>query len=215
MPMTEWNEAEADPGAILEEPPPPPAPVWISPGDPDSFRAGERAAVERVFRAFWPRLYRVAYRVLLTHDDAEEAAQEGFVRAHAARAGFRGATGDELGAWLAAITRNVALDSLRRSGKRHELPENAAAPASADPQGRLDARETCREVRSALESLEPGDRAAIVLFEVEELPQAEIAAGMKITVGALKVRLHRARRRFREAYLKIVNSRGREGEIHG
>lgn len=164
------------------------------------FRAGDHAVCEKVFKALWPRLYRTAYRLLPDKAEAEEAAQEGFVRAWRARTSFHGDNANSVAAWIITIVRRTALDTLRR---RKRAPEPFPA-APATPEAVLEARETCRDVRSALETLEPADRAAIVLFEIEELPQSEIASLMQLTVGAVKTRLSRARRRFREAYTRLT-----------
>lgn len=200
--MTDQFREESPPSAMPTAGPPR-HPEW-SLADVTGFRDGDQYTVERIFKSAWPGLYRAAYRILLDHDDAEEAAQDGFVRAYRARNGFRGSAGGELAAWLATIVRRAALDSLRRSGKLVPLPDELPIPSDDDQENALVESETCREVRTALQALDPGDRAALVLCEVEELPQAEIAAGLEISVGAFKVRLHRARRRFREAYLKVA-----------
>lgn len=185
------------------------------PGTDDvaAFREGDRDAAERIFRATWKALYRVSHRLLLDADAAQENAQAAFVRAWKARDAFRGTTTEALAAWLVTSARHRALDQLRRRKRQVPLEgANLHAAPGEGPEERLEAVETRDEVRRALEDLEPGDRAALVLFEIEEQPQAEIASAMEISVGAFKVRLHRARRRFREAYMRIVTSRHVESE---
>jgi RNA polymerase sigma-70 factor, ECF subfamily len=174
----------------------------LSAAEAGGFRAGDEQATEKVFNVMWPRLYRAAYRLLLDRDEAEEAAQHGFVRAYHARADFRGTEGGQLALWLLTAVRRNALDRLRTKKRFAPLADDLASEADG-PQALAEQQETCRQVRAAMARLETGDRAVLVLFEVEQLPQAEIAADMGITVNALKVRLHRARRRFREAYLRL------------
>lgn len=164
------------------------------------FRAGDTVVYERIFRLLWPIGYRTAHRILLDRDDAEESAQEGFVRAWNARRSFKGDTADALAAWIITMIRRNALDELRR----RRMPRGLAEGDPEDPTKHVEDSETCAHVHRALETLEPADRAAMVLAEIEELPQSEIATLMNLSVGALKVRLHRARRRFREAYSSIV-----------
>jgi RNA polymerase sigma-70 factor (ECF subfamily) len=199
----------------MEGPPPPVAAATSISIDVAGFRAGETRAAERVFREYWPTLYRAAFRILMDHDEAEEAAQEAFVKGWNARGSFRGDSREALGAWLLAVTRRTALDHLRRRARTAPLADAEALASGADgPEAAAESRATCDEVRRALAALEPGDRAAIVLFEIEELPQAEIATGMGVSVNAFKVRLHRARRRFREAYIRIISTHKKVGDYH-
>ncbi len=199
--------SSAEPEGIVAEVAPLPAlsaGYLIAVEDVDGFRQGDTVVTERVFKGMWARLYRAAYRILPDHDEAEEAAQQGFVKAYHARSSFRGSEGAALAAWLLSIVRRTALDTLRAKGKRSMLPEELPAP-DPTPAAQLEAQETCARVRATLARLEPGDRAAIVLYELEELAQAEIADEMGITVNAFKVRLHRARRRFRELYQRLTD----------
>lgn len=177
---------------------------FITVADVDGFRQGDRIITEKIFKGMWPRLYRAAYRILPDHDEAEEAAQHGFVKAYHARGDFRGVAGGAFAAWLLSIVRRCTLDILRAKGKRAALPEDLPAPG-VSPAAQAERKETCAQVRAALAKLEPGDRAAIVMYELEELPQAEIADEMGITVNAFKVRLHRARRRLREALMRVLD----------
>lgn len=186
------------PGGSENEPP-----GVLTPDDATGFRAGTPAAVERVFCAMWPRLFQAAYRIFLDRDEAQEAAQQGFVRACYVRHTLRGGSGAELAVWLTRIVRHTALDALRVRGRNLELSEDVFAPDEDDPSVQLEQREVYRQVGAALSKLGAGDRAALMQCEIEQLPQKAIAAGMGITVNALKVRLHRARRRFRDAFTKL------------
>lgn len=186
----------------------------LSAADAGGFRSGDEKTTEKVFAVMWPRLYRAAYRLLLDRDEAEEAAQHGFVRAYHARADFRGTEGGQLALWLLTAVRRNALDRLRTKKRFAPLADDHVSEADG-PQALAEQRETCRQVRAAMARLDAGDRAVLVLFEVEQLPQAEIAAEMGITVNALKVRLHRARRRFREAYTRLSGVVTEGGEDNG
>ncbi|MEK8023859.1 MAG: sigma-70 family RNA polymerase sigma factor [Candidatus Hydrogenedentota bacterium] len=179
----------------------PGGPLHLSAPDIIDFRAGNTEIFERIFRTMWPIGFRAARRILLDRADAEEAAQEGFVRSWNARRSFKGESPDGLAAWIVTIIRRVALDVLRRR-KPTSIFETAIAPD--DPTRTVETNETRDAVHRALGALDPADRAAIILFEIEDLPQAEAAELMRLTIGAYKVRLHRARRRFREVYARLA-----------
>ncbi len=167
--------------------------------DPNRFRDGDRATFERLFRLLWREIYRMTYRLLLSHDDAEEAAQEAFVRAHAERASFRGDSPESLRAWIRRIAWRAGLDLAVRRGKTSPMTEDLVAESDG-PADRAISREAAGDVRAALSTLSFADRTALVLFEMEGVSIREIAETLRSSEAAIKVRLHRARRRFREAY---------------
>lgn len=219
--MESEYEEPGEPEAVLAEPPQDAetranAPWEIAPEDVARFCAAERTAFEKIFRVLWKPAFRAAHRIALNREDAEEAAQEGFVRAFRSCRNFRGDEPAALAGWLLTIVRRVALDALRRK-KVRPVP---LMPESDDPTRAIEASETCDHVRGALRALDDADRAVITLFEIEAVPQKEIAELMHLSIDAVKQRLSRARRKFREAYTRLAAGTGwrggaREGgEIH-
>lgn len=172
------------------------------------FRSGDKDEFERIFHWLWPETYRMAYRLLLDHDEAEEAAQTAFVRAYAGRASLTGGDALSLRSWIRRTAWRAGLDLLERKGRLDEETEEIEDDRSwADPSAHAIAAETMRDVRTCLQRLSPQDRTVLLLSEMDRLPQGEIARILDTTVGAVKVRLHRARKRFRESYTG-------GGEIH-
>ncbi len=150
-----------------------------------------------------PRL-RGYLAALVGASDAADLVQETFVRAQRARAMCEASA---VGAWVRQIARNVVIDHLRRSAVGTVLPgsgELAAAAAGCSAAEDLDPERSSirREMRDCIgdfvRQLPERDAEVIVLGEMRGLPDQQVAAALGITVGAAKIRLHRARARLRE-----------------
>jgi RNA polymerase sigma-70 factor (ECF subfamily) len=133
--------------------------------------------------------------------DAQEIAQEAYLRAIRSAGTFRG--GDER-SWLLSIVRNLSFDFLRRNKvvRMNALPENAsfAEPdESANPAAILQRSENIDLVRAAIASLDPEFREAIVLREMEGMSYKEIADLAGVPIGTVMSRLARARRNLARA----------------
>ncbi|HKG91914.1 MAG TPA: sigma-70 family RNA polymerase sigma factor [Gemmatimonadaceae bacterium] len=154
-------------------------------GDADAFGA--------LVRAHQRRAYAVARAIVLTHEDAEDAVQEGFLHAYRALDRFR--PDQPFGAWLSRIVANAALDLARRKKVRDAdqlsdvVPSPFRDPAEdGDLRGRL---------RAALALLGDRQRAVIVLHDVEGFKHAEIARTLGIPEGTARSDLHHARAQLR------------------
>ena len=103
--------------------------------------------------------------------------------------------------WLCAILVNFHRMDLRRKGANalafmEELPETV--DESPNPAEVLETKTDAAAIRAAVAQLSPALRAVVVLRYFDELPEAEIARALETTVGAVKVRLHTARRKLKE-----------------
>jgi RNA polymerase sigma-70 factor (ECF subfamily) len=147
--------------------------------------------LEDVFRANQKAVFAYFLRVVGDRSDAEELTQETFVRACSAALRFRGDS--SVRTWLFGIARRVLLEAARAGlfERRPELPERAA-PAD-DPDERID-------LERALASLGVSDREALVMVDVLGFEPTAAAGVIGVTPEAMRVRLHRARARLREAY---------------
>ncbi len=140
---------------------------------------------------------------LVGSSDAGDLAQETFVRAQRGRATCEATS---LGAWVRSIARNVAIDHLRRSAAAvvpgsGDIAAAAGATCAAsepDPERTAIRREMRDCIGEFVGRLPARDAEVIVLSEVRGLPDQEIATTLGITLGAAKIRLHRARARLRE-----------------
>lgn len=155
------------------------------------------------------RLYRLALSLVGNPDDAEDVLQESYFHAFEKRASFAGRSG--LGAWLASIVRNQAVDCLRARRSRRsafrleaELPyadAGSPSPIEGVPAqaafGNPELEVECEEARAVLESaimaLPLPFRAVFMLREVEGLSLRQTAAYLDIPVATVKTRAHRAR----------------------
>lgn len=162
-------------------------------GDSDAFAA--------LVRLHQRRAYAVARAIVLTHEDAEDAVQEGFL--HAYRALDRFLPDQPFGAWLYRIMANASLDLVRRRKVRDadELPDTVPVPFR-DP-GESD--ELRRRLRRALATLGDRQRAVIVLHDIEGFTHGEIGVMLAIPEGTARSDLHHARAALRKI-LKDVRS---------
>ena len=139
-----------------------------------------------------------SYLARLTGDPAraQELTQETFIRAYRALA--RGERWDKPRAWLHRVASRLATDDYRRRKLLQWLPLLGTEP---DPAPGVEAIVTERvAVQAALDALPPKYRIPLVLYVYEERTVAEIAEMLRLTVSAVKMRLSRAREKFRLAY---------------
>jgi RNA polymerase sigma-70 factor (ECF subfamily) len=158
-------------------------------------QAGDTQAFAVLVRRHQRRAYAVARAIVLTHEDAEDAVQEGFL--HAFRALDRFRPEQAFGAWLHRIVANAALDLSRRRKVRDadELPETVASPRGARDAAERD--ELRARLRAGLDRLAPRQRAVIVLHDVEGFKHAEIGGMLGIPEGTARSDLHHARAQLR------------------
>lgn len=167
------------------------------------FAAGERDALEELFRRHRLIAYRVAYRFLGHEADALDAVQDGFVKTLTRLHLFQGRSSFKT--WLLRVVTNTALD-LGRQRRRRETYSGVAAndddDATArlicsDPAVGLEREDLRRLLDRALASLPEGQRRAFVLHADAELNYREIADVMGISIGTVMSRIFYARRKLR------------------
>lgn len=148
-------------------------------------RAGDPAAFEELVRAYQGDVYRFAYSYTRDRGLAEDATQEAFLRAYRFLPGFRGDS--RFGSWLFRIARNCALDAIRARRGQEERALRAPAPLGPpDPAARI-------ELQTALAAVSPEHREPFLLIEVFGLSYREAADVLRVRVGTVKSRMHRAR----------------------
>ncbi len=174
-------------------------------------RAGDRAAFERLVVATSPQVYALAYRLVGNEDDARDVLQDTYLRAFRSIGRFRGDAA--FATWLHRIAANCSTTLLarrhrRRSTELDEQIEVVECCAEHDPESVLGAVDDRRRLVEALAALPYDLRAVVVLHDVYDLPREAIAAELKISRAAAKVRSHRARRRLRDALFPPADGRG-------
>ena len=166
-----------------------------------AFQAGDLDAYDELYRRHRDRVARVCYRFLNSPSDAEEAAQETFLKAFQALPRFNGQY--QVGAWLARIASNVCVDHLRVKSRTHlvALPsEDRVVLLDKGPEDilvgeypRLDA---------AIQDVQPLHANALKMRAVEGMSHVEIAGKLDMTPPQVKALLHRARSSLRKAWDK-------------
>ena len=173
--------------------------VWL-----EAARQGDKAAFGQLIEAYQGPVYNLAYRMLGNRGEAEEAAQEAFIRAFTKLDSYDPQR--KFSTWMLSIASNYCIDLLR---KRRALllsldqplpPHPALMSDRADgPEAQAVDSEREEMVQSLLETLPEDYRQAVVLFYWYDLSYREIAEVMETTVSAIKSRLFRARRQLAEA----------------
>lgn len=150
---------------------------------------------------FRPKIARYLSR-LVGKDEAEDLVQEVFARIDHALPDFR--EDSKLSTWVYRIATNAAFDRLRsraseRTAHARLHGEEAANTGQPGVEQELARREMNDCVRQYIEALPPSYRAVVILSEDEGLTNPEIAEALGISLDTVKIRLHRARRRLKEA----------------
>jgi RNA polymerase sigma-70 factor (ECF subfamily) len=179
-------------------------------------RHGDVAAFEEIVRRYQEVAFRVAYTITGSATDAEDATQEGFIRAYRALHRFREA--DPLRPWLLTIIANAAR-TRRFVSARHPSLALSAATAIADdtalsPEAAALASDRLRELLAAVASLSDRDRQVIACRYFLDLSEPEIAAVLGCARGTVKSRLSRALARLRR-HLPAGASQTDSGEANG
>jgi RNA polymerase sigma-70 factor (ECF subfamily) len=172
--------------------------------DPDLVRRaceGDEAAWERLVQDHQEAAFRLAYLILGDSHDADDAAQEAFVRAY--RALDRFDSSRPFRPWLLSIAANQARNRLRSAGRylaalQRLVRLEPAGSAAGSVQGEVAGVERGRLLWSAVRRLSQADQEIIYLRYFLEMSEAETAAAVNVAAGTVKSRLHRALRRLRE-----------------
>jgi RNA polymerase sigma-70 factor, ECF subfamily len=125
---------------------------------------------------------------------AEEITQETFVRAWVTPGQIRVGT---VKAYLFMIARNLYRAELKR-GNRHVVLDESLPDPRSDPQLSVDSQSELQDVLKTLQTLPELDRAALLMHAQDRIPYAEIAAALGLSVGAIKVRICRARMKLNQ-----------------
>lgn len=169
-------------------------------GAPDTatfkaFQRGEDAAIRAIVHHYTGMVNSVAFHVLHDRPMAEEAAQQTFVQAW--RAASRLDADRDIAPWLCTIARRVAIDIVRREGRRPATSIDHVDPSDGAlvtlPPSETAAWEVA-QVRLAIESLAPDERAIVRLQHLEGFTHQEIADRLGVALGTVKSRSFRAHR---------------------
>lgn len=163
----------------------------------------ELARYEAIVQQYARHVYNIAYRMTGNDADARDLSQEAFVRVY--RALRRVEPGTPLESWLYRIVSNLYIDVLRRRPRTRVESLDAPLPtprgdllreipdAAANPEAIFEREQIDEAIQRALGLLSPELRIVVVLSDIEGQSYEEIAASLRVPLGTVKSRLHRAR----------------------
>ena len=160
-------------------------------------KQGDEEAFARIVERYQVPVYNLCHRMLADPFEAEDAAQETFLKAY--RSLGRYDMEKKFINWVLTIASNHCVDRLRRRRLKivsldEVVPGSLPMEKNSGPESSLVEQEDQEEVQELLKELGPRDRAAVVLKYWYEMSYEEIAETLSLTVSAVKSRLHRARR---------------------
>jgi RNA polymerase sigma-70 factor (ECF subfamily) len=182
---------------------------------------GDQEAWERIVRLHWRKVFNVAYKFVGSHEQAEDLAQEIFLKIFRSletfdrRANFQ--------TWLISVSRNLCIDHYRSVRKERQtidrdVPAEDLSPASvtASPLATLENTDLAGLLRRALQTLPQSLRVAVLLRDLQELSYLEIAERLNLPEGTVKSRINRGRRELARQILRLREDAGRgRAETHG
>lgn len=160
------------------------------------FVSGEEAAFSELMRRYEDRMFAMAYRITGDRSDALDATQEAFVSLFRRAASFRGDSA--FSTWLYRIGMNAAYDIVRRRRPSEPLPDKDTGTALSMRRSMEEAAGIRSDVASALALLPEEYREAVVLHDLADVPYDEVAKLTQVSLGTVKSRISRGRRRLAE-----------------
>ena len=169
--------------------------------------AGDAAAWEEIVQTYNRRIYNICYRFAASADDAEDLAQEAFIKMYRTLSSYDPSKGAFV-TWVSTITRNLLVDHFRKT-KQDRMTDSLDSAASEYedaqplseqiqdqstlPDARVRSREAGETVHAALGRLSPELREAVILRDLQDMDYREIATVLKVPEGTVKSRINRGR----------------------
>jgi RNA polymerase sigma-70 factor (ECF subfamily) len=184
-------------------------------------KRGHSVAFGELFNRYRRRIFSLAQRIVRNHEDTEDVVQEAFQLAFVHLQDFEGSA--RFSTWLSRIAINVALMKLRKKARKVEISINehseedlsfrdAVTDLAPNPEQHCIRKERSRILREALAELRPNARRVLELYELEGRSMKEIAAGMGISVTAVKARIFQARPKMRRELDQYFIKRAERGK---
>lgn len=184
---------------------------------------GDTEAFSALVTEYQSPVYNLALRMLGNREDAEDIAQESFIKAYNSLSSFKGTASFQ--SWLLRIVTNTCLDELRKSKNRRtvslsvenedeQTEELDIADTSLSPDALLDRKLTAESVQRGIKELSPEFRAVLLLREINGLSYDEIGKTLGLEAGTVKSRIARARKKLCEFLIRDGNIPERYSSIN-
>jgi len=169
----------------------------------DKILAGDQAAYAELVNKYKSYAYTIALKILQNRPEAEEAAQDAFIKAYHHLAGFN--RDSKFFTWMYRIVFNTAISYKRKNRYQFQSIENTVIEYQQEAEGMLEKTDKKKYLNAALAKLNEADRTALTLFYLEEFSLDEISAITGMQANTAKVRIHRARLRLADELKNILN----------
>ncbi len=175
---------------------------------------GDQRAFEDLVSKYEKLVYSICYRMFTNNDDALDYTQETFIKVYKSMEKAIGK--GSFKSWICTIATNTCLDELRRRSKRSTVSLDAhfdndesnvkleIADTNATPIEELIQNEDAQLLKDAINALSDENKAIIVLRDIEGLSYDEIAQSLDISIGTVKSRISRSRKKLQKIYLDLV-----------
>jgi len=165
---------------------------------------GDAQAFTCLLEAYQRPVFNLCYRMLGNAQDAEDAAQETFLRAYQSLRRYDNSR--PFSTWLLSIAAHYCIDQIRKRRVQivsvEELPVPDLPEPSPGMESNLSKKEEQQRIKAVIGVLDATDRAAVVMYYWYDFSYEEICQALSLSLSALKSRLHRARRVMAEEWLK-------------
>jgi len=189
----------------------PPAPAPVEEMDlVKRARRGDLAAYDELVRRYQERIYATVYHMTANHEDANDLAQESFIKAFQALRSFKG--GSSFYTWVYRIAVNKTINFLKQRKNRAQMslddldfnaehdPDLVALISEKTPRREVNLAELQEKLNAAMQKLSEPHRLVVTLHDVQGLSHEEIAKVMECNIGTVRSRLFYARQQL-QAYL--------------
>jgi RNA polymerase sigma-70 factor (ECF subfamily) len=167
-------------------------------------QAGDTEAFDELVTKYRAKIFAMVCNIVGNENEAWDLAQEGFVQAWRSIHRFQGRS--SFHTWLYSITLNLAINSLRRKGRRQEIELDEAIPSYLPgPRVECERAEIREHVNTALAQLSTKHRAVVVLKDVEDMQYREIAEALHLSIGTVMSRLFYGRKKLQSILQPFYN----------
>lgn len=168
----------------------------------DQLLAGNQSVYSVLVNKYKSYAFTIAQKILQNKPEAEEAAQDAFIKAYHHLAGFNRES--RFSTWLYRIVFNTAISYRRKSRHQFQSIETTVIEYNQDAEGMLEKTDKKKYLNQALQKLSDADRTALTLFYLEEFSLDEIAEITGMQANTAKVRIHRARQRLADELMTML-----------